>query len=150
MCHGGTGDLHHRAHLRCTRGIAHVPRDRARPFCGQRRKRQRNHHRPRSELAKIQSNPRGTKQARYSTANVAEGSTVCLEMLSFTLISTRYTPGCRFAEEIDFCNVICSPTLPIVSVDSVFCTTDLLVAMLTMSYSKVAEALCVFSSTPKL
>src|SRR5579862_922014 len=87
---------------------------------------------------------------RYSTANSADGLTVCFEILSFTLISILYVPGCRFAATIDFCSVTCSPTLPIVSVLSVFCTTCLLVARLVMSYSNVAEGLCVFSSTPRL
>src|SRR4029077_8511017 len=113
-------DLHHRAHLRDARGIAHVPRDRARTFSGARGKRQRDDHDPRSNLAKLHSNPPWNQAVRYSTATVAEGSIVCLEMMSFTLISMRYTPGCRLAGVIDFCNVTCSPTLPMVSVDSVF------------------------------
>ena len=75
---------------------------------------------------------------------------LCLEMLSFTFMLILYTPGGRLAEAIDFCSVTCSPTLPIWSVDSVFYTTGLLVAMLTMSNSNVAEGLCVLSSTLKL
>src|ERR1019366_2682915 len=105
---------------------------------------------PKIRYGEASLQPPGNQAARYSTANVAEGSMVCLEMLSFTLISIRYTPGGRFAAATDFCSVTCSPIFPIVSLDSFCCTTCLLVATLTMSYSNVAEGLCVFSSTPRL
>src|ERR1700678_244562 len=104
-----TDDFYHCAHLGSAGRIAHVSRDRARLLCrpcrrGRCRKQQRGDHRPSSELAKIHSLPRGL-QGSYSPAKVAEGSTVCLEILSFTLISMRYTPGCKLAAAIDFCNV---------------------------------------------
>ena len=37
-------------------------------------------------LRSINPTPRGNKLTLYSTANVADGSTVCLDTLSFTLI----------------------------------------------------------------
>src|SRR5579871_1929364 len=78
----------------------------------------------------------------YSTANVAEGSTVCFEILSLTLISILYTPGPRFDEATALCKVTCSPTLlPSLSDASTAWTTGLLVAVFTMSYSNVAEGL---------
>src|SRR5208282_4335032 len=93
--------------------------------------------------------PLGNQAAAYSTAKVAVGSTVCLERLSFTLISILYKPGCRLAAESVFCSVTWSPTLPMVSVDSTVWMTALLFASVTL-YSNVAEGLCVFSSTLRL
>jgi hypothetical protein len=55
-------------------------------------------HTPKFRSLKLRSltlpTPVGTPGAiRYSTANSADGFTVCFEMLSFTLISILYVPG---------------------------------------------------------
>ena len=71
------------------------------------------------------------------------GSTVCLEMLSFTLIWRRYTPGSRLAAARVFVSVIWSLMLPIVSVDSTVWIIGLLVTVLTTLYSTVADGRCV-------
>src|SRR5438445_6096952 len=97
---------------------SHVAGDRTGTVGGQHRQRQAEKHDEESELSQHHSTS-GVKRATHSTVKVAVGSTVCLEMLSLTLISIRYDPGSRLLAERLFCSVTWSPTFPICSVDSV-------------------------------
>ena len=56
------------------------------PSPHRKRQAQRTHEATRAYGASNHHLKRETKPSDYSTAKVAEGSTVCLEMLSFTLI----------------------------------------------------------------
>src|ERR1700756_3817782 len=115
---GRTQHFDRRSHLRDTSRATHIAGDRTRTVGSQRRKRQAEHHDEESELSQHHSTS-GVKRATRSTAKVAVGSTVCLEMWSLTLISIRYEPGSRLLAERVFCSVTWSPTFPICSVDSV-------------------------------
>src|SRR5580698_7699328 len=151
---GRAEDFHSRTHLRRSGPIAHVSGYHARGCLAPSRK---SHGRDKDgdeyqgpESSKgVHPTIRAhhfweTRQQVYSTAKVAVGSTVCLDSLSFTLISILYRPTGRFAAESVFCNVTWSPTLPIVSVESTVWMTALLLASVTL-YSNVADGLCVFS-----
>src|SRR5271165_134727 len=81
----------HGSHLRDATASAHVSGNRTGPVRTPDRKRQAQQQHREPKLAEHQhSPPRGRPSVSvYSTAKVTEGSTICLEMLSFTLIWMR-------------------------------------------------------------
>src|SRR5436853_232639 len=75
-------NLHHRAHLRSARSVANVAGDSARLLSSPYGERDAQHNCPSSELTQFQLRPTPLGIAgSYSTANTAEGSTVCFEIL---------------------------------------------------------------------
>src|SRR5208283_3927716 len=82
-------ELNHRTHLRVARRIPHVAGYSTGLLDRRSRQTEAQYDRPNFELAQFQHHPTpwGGIAGSYSTANTADGSIVCLEILSFTLIS---------------------------------------------------------------
>src|SRR6516162_1348823 len=83
----GAQNLDHGAHL-CNSGVVpHESRDGSGPLYGESGKREPDYESPSCEPVQLQLCPTPWGNAgSYSTANIADGSTVCLDTLSFTLI----------------------------------------------------------------